>query len=218
MPIKVISFDLDDTLLDKSSFDDVFWYEEVPRLYAEKYQVTLAKARRDVRAAYAAKDPSDPDWYRPSYWFRHFRLEQDPDDALHRLAKGIRIFPDVIPTLRALKQDGYRLAVLTHTCEEFLRLKLHAIHIDDLYFSHVFSTIDGFNTTKKDPAVYRAMLDRLAIRRSELIHIGDDKAADYDAPRAAGIRAFWLDRTGKHTGEDIVHSLTEFRERLRNPG
>ena len=53
--IKLISFDLDGTLVDETNVDRLFWYGEVPRLYAEKHGLPLADAKTKVFAEYEAK-------------------------------------------------------------------------------------------------------------------------------------------------------------------
>jgi FMN phosphatase YigB (HAD superfamily) len=46
--IKLISFDLDGTLVDKNSFDKIFWEEEVPKLYAAKKGMSIEEAKKKV--------------------------------------------------------------------------------------------------------------------------------------------------------------------------
>jgi len=55
---------------------------------------------------------------------------------------------------------------------------------------------------------------KLGLRAEELIHVGDHWKFDYLIPRQAGVRAFYLDRSGKSQGEFVLHGLTELEERL----
>jgi FMN phosphatase YigB (HAD superfamily) len=48
-----------------------------------------------------------------------------------------------------------------------------------------------------------------------IVHVGDNVAFDYDAPREAGMLAFYLDRSGTAQGDHIVHTLVDFEERLK---
>jgi hypothetical protein len=42
-----------------------------------------------------------------------------------------------------------------------------------------------------------------------MVHVGDDECFDFEVPTNLGIIAFYLDRTGKLSGDHVVHSLRE---------
>jgi FMN phosphatase YigB (HAD superfamily) len=49
---------------------------------------------------------------------------------------------------------------------------------------------------------------------NEVVHVGDDECFDFDVPSKLGMTAFYLDRTGGHSGEFVVRSLKEFSGKL----
>ena len=47
-----------------------------------------------------------------------------------------------------------------------------------------------------------------------MVHVGDDECFDFEVPNNLGITAFYLDRTGEHSGDHVVHGLQELSGRL----
>lgn len=75
--IRVVSFDLEGTLVDMT-FSDMVWNEGLPKLYALKAGLSLAEARRIVLGEYARVGENRIEWYDVYYWFRRFELPDDP--------------------------------------------------------------------------------------------------------------------------------------------
>ena len=69
--IKVISFDLDETLADKN-FDDVFWFKEIPKLYAEQNNISFKQAHDYITKQYDKTGPDELLWYNVDYWFKKY--------------------------------------------------------------------------------------------------------------------------------------------------
>ncbi|MBI4150041.1 HAD hydrolase-like protein, partial [Candidatus Woesearchaeota archaeon] len=119
----VLSFDLDGTLIDDSRFGGVFWYEEVPRLYAQQYHISVEDAKLIVLNSYKLVGHFDRNWYRPHFWFERFKLQEDWRKVIHDLHRDIRVFPDVKPALQELK-NKHKLIIITHSTREFVQLKI----------------------------------------------------------------------------------------------
>jgi len=143
--IKCISFDLDGTLTDSIGFEDLFWDEEVPKIFSEEHNIPLSEAKRIVLDAYDEVGRKDLNWYRPSYWFKRFKLKKDWRVVVEKLKDGIKIFPEVKEVLKKLSKS-YKLIILTHTSREALSVKLEKVDIKK-YFVRIFSVIDDFKVT-----------------------------------------------------------------------
>ncbi len=99
-------------------------------------------------------------------------------------AVATRLYPDVEVTLRAMRADGWRLAVCTNKLERPARALLEAVKIGDL-----FSAIgggDSFPVRKPDPAHLLATLKRVGGVPQSSIMAGDH-ANDVKSARGAGI-------------------------------
>jgi putative hydrolase of the HAD superfamily len=51
--------------------------------------------------------------------------------------------------------------------------------------------------------------ERMNVSPAEIIHVGDHREFDFEAPQRIGIRSYFLDRTKKDTGAQVIHSLEE---------
>ncbi len=211
--IKLLSFDLDGTLLDNSNYDDIFWYEEVPKLYAQKHHLTFQRAKSIVQREYDKLGPLNVNWYRPSYWFKLFHLQQNPKQILHDMRHRIHLFPEVRQVLNQLHKK-YKMIVITNSSKEFVEIKMKTESILT-YFDKIFSSIDDFNT-QKDPRVFKEILKLYKINPAQTIHIGDDYRFDYTIPKRLGINAFYLDRKReKNKSQFIVHNLKQFADKIK---
>lgn len=208
----IISFDLDGTLLDQAPFDEALYFEELPKIYAEHKKISFEEAKRFVSSEYDRIGDKDLNWYRPSFWFRHFGLSHDVRQILNGLKHRIKLFAETKEVLEELKKD-YELIVITNTPNEFLEFKIEVEGIRN-YFKHVFSTIEHFNMTKKHDSLYPSILKLMKIKPEEIIHIGDSYESDYVYPKKAGIAALYLDRKREKSGEGIIHHLSEIKKYL----
>lgn len=209
--ISIVSFDLDGTLT-TSSFADAVWLDSLPRLYATTSGKDLETAKRELFAEYDRITDQRPEWYDPAYWFAHYHLPGDWRRLLTQNRAHIACYPDVpviIPRLAA----RYTLVINSNAKHEFIDIELQELRIRDC-FTHLFSSTSDFHTVKKVTEYYQMICERLKVSPAEIVHVGDSRRFDYDAPRAAGITAFFLDRSGKESGPDVVHSLYDFERKL----
>lgn len=210
MAIKIISFDLDGTLSDKD-FDNALWYKELPRAYAKKHGISFQEARQQVVCEYEKKINKNHNWVDVEYWFNYFGLE-NWQQTIADLQHMIKVYDEVIPVLQQLKKK-YKLIIITQAPDKFIEVKLSVENIKD-YFDEIYSTTTDFKELKKTEEIFKEILKQLKVKPDEIIHIGDHRRFDYEVPRKVGIRSFYLDRTGEEKGEDVVHSLREFEEKM----
>jgi putative hydrolase of the HAD superfamily len=121
-----------------------------------------------------------------------------------------RTFPDVLPTLRALRAAGLRLAVASNWDASLPEL------LDRL---GVGAELDGVATSaevgaaKPDPAVIEAALAYMGAAPALSVHVGDVYTEDVLGARAAGVEPILLLRDGGEPppGVRAIRSLTELR-------
>ncbi len=206
MTRKIVSFDLDGTLVDFRSFDDIFWYKEIPKLYAKRRGVAFAAARKICLNEYGKVDKRKPEWFRPSFWLSRLDLDCKLEETTADMGCDVRILPHAKRTLSKLSKK-YKTVVFSHSSKELLKIKMNTEKLGD-YFYKVFSTVDDFNMVK-DQKSYSMLLKKLKIEPEQLIHVGDNYKLDYLIPRSLGITAIYIDRSRKKSGKHIIHSLLE---------
>ncbi|NOZ94345.1 MAG: HAD family hydrolase [Acidobacteria bacterium] len=209
MVIKVISFDVDGTLVD-ASFADLVWREGMPRLLAAKEGITFQEAREILDRRYDDIGEEDLRWYLPGYWWEDLDLPGTPEDLIREYAHRVEVFPEVEGVLQELMGE-YELIACSNAAREFLEVSLL-----DLcgYFGHTFSSTTDFQMVRKFPDFYRHVCTILKVRPGEVVHVGDHPKFDYQVPRASGMTAYHLDRSGDAKGRETVGDLREFRDAL----
>jgi len=212
--VKVISFDLDGTLIDYSFVDSV-WFEGVPQLYSVEKRVSFDDAKEAVKREYDKVGKERIEWYDLHYWIRKFGLNVDEQELLRCFEHRIRTYPEVPQVLEQLKQKGFRLIIVTNARSEFVELELRKTTMEN-YFERVFSSTSDFGLVKKTVNLYQRVCSILEVPPQEMIHVGDDRDFDFEVPRRLGILAFYLDRTGKCKGELVIRSLEEFSRKLQS--
>ncbi|MFQ6136432.1 MAG: HAD family hydrolase [Candidatus Hydrothermarchaeales archaeon] len=209
MSIKVVSFDVDGTLVDHG-FVDLFWEVGIPELYAEKEGIPFDQAKEHVMTRYGEVGEEDIRWYLPEFWFDDLGLKGDVRELLDKFKEEVRIFPEVPEVLEDLRVE-YELIVLSNAAREFLGIELEEI---ESYFAHIFSSTSDFNQVRKTTDFYSKICQILGIEPSDMLHVGDHPTFDYIAPKKLGIEALYMDRTGKSTGEETIKDLREVKRKL----
>jgi putative hydrolase of the HAD superfamily len=118
-----------------------------------------------------------------------------------------RVFDDVAPALRELRERGVRLAVVSNwDCS--LPEWLDRADLTPLFDAVVSSAALG--SAKPWPAPFEAALHLLGVDPGQAVHVGDSIENDVEGARAAGVRAVLIARTGHApAGVETIRSLAE---------
>jgi HAD superfamily hydrolase (TIGR01509 family) len=181
--IDSVLLDMDGTILDLK-FDNDFWLERVPALYAARNALSLEDAKARLRSSYQAKQGT-LDWYCIDYWSRTLDLDLP---TLKREARAeIAWIPGAERFVRAVRARGKRLALVTNAHPETLAVKDEQLdfrgHFDAVYSSH------PFGAPKESVEFWRALhaAERFDAERTLFV---DDSLPVLEAARAHGIR--WI--------------------------
>ena len=208
---KIISFDMDGTLVD-AEFTDWVWGHGIPTLYAEKVGLSFEEAKAFVTQEYLKVGEGAIEWYDIKYWFRFFQLEESWRGVMERYKDKIKVYPDVNHILERLGRN-FPLVLTSNAGREFIDLEMEATGLGR-YFYRIFSATTDFGRVKKTAGFYQRICQVLETRPQEIVHVGDHYEFDYLVPRSLGIHAFYLDRLGKQRGASIISDLRDLEERL----
>jgi putative hydrolase of the HAD superfamily len=112
----------------------------------------------------------------------------DEAEARRRAVMGemIRPRPDVEPTLRHLKERGFRTALVSMCSPEVPEL-WRALPVAPLFDVEVFSSED--RVRKPDPAIYALAAERLGVPAARVLYVGDGSFGELTGAAAAGMAA-----------------------------
>jgi putative hydrolase of the HAD superfamily len=119
-----------------------------------------------------------------------------------------RPFPDVLPTLRSLREWGKTLAVVSNW-DPALPTLLAGLGLAE-FFAFILPSAE-IGVEKPDGRIFSVALQRLGLEPQEVVHIGDSYEADVVGARAVGITPILLDREDKARYQDVIRigSLAE---------
>ena len=205
-PLKIISFDVDGTLVGLE-YNDLIWFKEIPELVAKKKKISFERSLKYVYEEYAKLGEHNLNWYDINYWISYFGLEISPDKIFEKYEPQVQIYPEVVPLLEELKKN-FILIVITAMPREFLIPKMKKL---EKYFKFSFSALSDFKELKNFK-IYSKISKALKVRPEQMLHIGDHWEFDYLAAQEAGMNAIYLDRSNTKKGKFIVNSLREVKK------
>lgn len=197
--IRVVSFDLDGTLVSQK-FGDMVWNHGIPLEFSKKYGIPFDEARRMILSEYASVGDENPLWYDIDYWVKRFGLDVTVKELLNRYEEFIELREGVIETLRDLK-GRFNLILSSNASRVFVEKELSYTGLKR-FFDFSFSATSDFGMVKKDARFFRKILEILNLREDEMIHIGDNKIFDFHVPASIGIRSILVEE-GKSLKEVI---------------
>lgn len=134
-------------------------------------------------------------------------------------------FPDTLPTLRTLQEQGYRLGIITNLRSDLPTLIQRAGLADILEFCINPPQVpppphdQPAGAEKPHPAIFHEALRRAALTPQEVLHIGDQIRSDVAGARAIGMQAALLDRGNWHQpipGSPKITTLNQLPQLLKS--
>ncbi|CAD5106335.1 HAD family hydrolase [Zestomonas carbonaria] len=142
-------------------------------------------------------------------------LAEGAFQAMLRARHRITFFPETVPTLEALA-GRYHLGVITNGNADVRRLGLAD------YFQFALCA-EELGVGKPDPKPFREALKKVGVTAEQAVHVGDHPGDDIRGALDAGLRAIWFNPSGQSwDGEDSpdseIRSLGELPALLKRWG
>lgn len=207
IPKKVISFDLDGTVVD-AAYGNVVWLEGIPEKYARRHSMTLEHAKQTVRREYDAIGEANILWYDIAYWLRRFDLAVSIPRLLDEYSDHIRLLPHVAEVIRLLSEK-YRLVIASNAARIFVEKELSHTGLER-HFDRIISATSDFEMVKKEEQFYRRLCSVMGVSPSEVVHVGDHSVFDVEVPLRVGIDSYHYNPSHNGKGQ----AIHDFRELL----
>lgn len=108
------------------------------------------------------------------------RLEYKKEGFFH-------LHEEMIPTLKALKEKGIKIGLLSN-CEKEEAIAIKGSIVYPYYDAAVLSYDEGLE--KPDPVFYQKCLDKLSLEAKECIYIGDGDNHELESAKELGFNVF----------------------------
>jgi HAD superfamily hydrolase (TIGR01509 family) len=191
---KGIVFDLDDTLVDHK----LWMFEKIEALYPKLFQHRVNRESFFLCAARLIDEGVRSDL------IDRLLAELDLPNALREeiieayraaVVRDTPLFSDVEPTLKALKAEGFKLAVLTDNPPATQKSKIQ--HADPLNVLDAVIYAREHGREKPDPAGFVKAAQALDVRPEHLVMVGDNYFRDgVGALQAGYMHSFIIQRKG----------------------
>jgi putative hydrolase of the HAD superfamily len=218
MSVKLLTFDLDDTLwpcmetMLKTEDTLHQWFNEYHPEISSRYsmdelrhkRIALARKHKNLAHDFTAIRKKSFAELSRELQYSYAREEQFIQDAfdLYFIERNrVNLYQDVIPTLEILKQT-YRLAAVSNGNADIYLIGLGHL------FEFSWSAADA-GQQKPHPIVFESMLEKYQLHSDEVIHIGDDPINDIQGAYNAGIRSVWLNRNHSTWPAEITRAFIE---------
>ena len=117
-------------------------------------------------------------------------------------SENFELYEDVLPVLGLLRDAGLKIGLVSNTSRDLdAFVRHHALDVDAWVSSGVHGKV------KPSPTIFRAVLELLEVPPEAAVMVGDSPEDDVAGAEAIGIRAFLLDREGKHGRDDALPTL-----------
>ncbi len=199
--IRVLSFDLDDTLWDnkpvirQAELTMMKWLEENAPKLAEKFTLEelkhhkfqLLKSRPNLKAKISDLRRESIRLALIESGYPHLQAHNLAEEAFTSFLCArhhVTYFEGVESTLKKLS-ESYQLIAISNGNIDLRRLPISQ------YFAHAFNA-ENLGVKKPDPDIYHMSLQHAGVALDETVHIGDCPTNDIYAAQQAGIRTIWF--------------------------
>ncbi len=159
--------DMDGTLLDLA-FDNYFWRELVPRVYARQRDLTHDQARDHIYELYAGREGT-LDWYCLDFWAEQLQL--DLQSLKQASSHRIRFLPGARDFLNMAQQSGKRMVLVTNAHQLTLAIKKEVTGLH--YWIEEFVSSHDIGVPKEKQAFWRALEEQLKFEPDKTLFVDD---------------------------------------------
>ena len=167
--IDTILLDMDGTLLDKY-FDDHFWEEYVPKIFAETHKMSAEDARKELLERYQQVE-NTLQWCDLDYWSKQLGL--DIPELKCKVDHLIKVHPYVIDFLEYAKSINKDVHLVTNAHSKTLDIKMRKTALGSHFDRIVCAEEIGY--AKEQHKFWEKLEDHLGLNKKRTL-LADDTA------------------------------------------
>ena len=149
-----------------------------------------------------------------NYPFDYDELKVDFAKLSYYMAPFTKLDQETIPLLKYLKENtGFKLAILTNGNTETQMMKINQVGITS-YFDYI-AVAEESGYWKPDPRAFTYIANKLGLKPSECLYIGDCFYNDIIGAYRANMQYLLLNNDRKHTYGDFVPVIDHLMDLLK---
>jgi putative hydrolase of the HAD superfamily len=191
--IKAAFFDLDETLLDRTSSLKAFLADQYAR-YRDCLGTTTLETWRDRFLALDDRGNRSKVLVYPRLLAEFGGNPNEAgaliEDYRDRCSLHARPFAGMSRMLIALRELGMKLAIITNGEVEFQSRHIAVLGLKDLVDEILISEAEGLR--KPDAAIFIRAAQRFSVRPADCLFVGDNPVSDILGAHAVGMRTLWF--------------------------
>ena len=217
--MKAITFDLDNTLIDFMRYKRLATDAAMDAMIKAGFKGDKKKLHEELFEFYLkygieSNDPFDEFLKKKNAY--SLRILAAGINAYRRKRHGmIRPYHGVIPTLKKLKKQGYKLAIVTDAPKLKAYMRLDMMGIVD-YFDVIVGYEDT-NRRKPSKLPFKKALKELKVKAADAMHVGDWRERDILGAKKMGMKSCFARYGGNKLGKLVWadHYIDRFEDLLK---
>ena len=179
--IKVVIFDLDDTLISEREYIKS-GFKEVAKKIKTIYKLNINKEEIFNNLEKEFEKDSREVFNRV---LNNFNIEYTKDDILYLIKiyrehkPDIKFYNDVMPAIKELKQNKIKVGIISDGYLATQKAKLEAINAYSIFDKIILTEEIGRNYWKPHPKAFEMMKKYFSVDYDEIMYIGDNPKKDF---------------------------------------
>lgn len=165
--IETVLLDMDGTLCDLH-FENYFWVNYLPEMYAQKNQLSVEQASQFF-SGLISQYQGTIHWYCLDFWSDQLNL--DIPGLVRSIDHKIELMPHVIAFLQKLRESNKKIILLTNAHPKNLSIKMDRLNIES-FFDQLVST-HSFNHPKEQAVFWPLFQRQSGINKSKTLLVDD---------------------------------------------
>ena len=212
--IKAIVFDLDDTLISERDYIKI-GFKYVSKIISDRYKLDNNEVYEVMRELFKES---------PKNVFNrvldNFNIKYKKEEVLYLVKEyrehkpNIEFYKDVIPTINKLRNNGYKLGIITDGYKETQNKKIDVLNCKTLFDEIIITDELGKEYWKPHERSYKLMSKKLNVDLSEMVYIGDNEAKDFVTANLLGVKTIRIERINGIYKENLLSNRYKAKYKL----
>ncbi len=167
--IDTVMLDMDGTLLDKH-FDDYFWEEHVPEVYAQKNNLNFFDAYDELMGKYKSREGT-LEWTDIHFWSQ--KLDLDIALMKEKMNHLIQVHPYVINFLKFCREKGKKIYLVTNAHSKTLEIKMAKTELES-YFDMIICS-EEIGAAKESRLFWERLQEKMGFTKNRCMLVDDNE-------------------------------------------